>query len=63
VVGESILPKREKDMTPPMRLVRGLQVQHNGHQGPDGMQYGSLSMESDDVVGVESRGKRGLGSE
>jgi hypothetical protein len=43
--------------------VGGRRVQHDGHYGPDVVQHSGLSVECDDVVVVESRGKGGLGSE
>jgi hypothetical protein len=56
VVGESVPPKREKDLTPPTRVVGGRRVQHNRHEGPYVVYSGGLSVESGDVVDVESRG-------
>jgi hypothetical protein len=60
VVGESLPPKHEKDLTRPTRVVGGRRVQHNGHEGSDVVQSGGLGVESRDVVGVESRAEGGL---
>jgi hypothetical protein len=62
VVGESIPPKHE-DLTPPTRVVGGRRVQHNGHEGPNVVHPGGLSVESGDMVSVESRGEGGLESD
>ena len=61
VVGERIPPKREEDLTPPMRVVGGRRVQDDGHEGPDVVEAGGLCVEGDDVVGVESRGSGASG--
>jgi hypothetical protein len=61
MVGASVPPKREKDLIPPTRVVGGRRVQHNGHEGPNVMHCGGLSVESGDVVDVESRGEGALG--
>jgi hypothetical protein len=62
MVGESVPPKREKDLTPPpTRLVGGRRVQYDGHEGPDVVQPGGMSVESDDVVSVKSRGEGASG--
>lgn len=63
MVGEIVLPKREKDLTPPMRVVGGRRVQHDGHEGPNIVHPGDLSVESGDVVGVKSRGEGSLRSD
>jgi hypothetical protein len=63
VVGESIPLKREKDLTLPTRVMGGRWVQHNGYEGPDVVHPDGLSVEGDDVVGVESGGVGGLGSD
>jgi hypothetical protein len=55
VVDKSIPPKREEDLPPPTRVVGGRRVQHGGHEGPDVGQPSVLSVESGDVVIVESR--------
>jgi hypothetical protein len=61
VVSESIVPKSEEDLPPPKRVVGGCPVQHDGHEGPNVVESGSLGVESGDVVDVESRGVGGLG--
>jgi hypothetical protein len=63
VVGESISPKREKDLTPPMRVVGGRRFQHNGHEGANVVHPSDLNLESGDVAGVESRGEGALESD
>jgi hypothetical protein len=60
VVIEDVPPQCEKDMSSPTGVEGGRRFQHNGHEGPDVVQSGSLSMESSDVVGVEARGGKGL---
>jgi hypothetical protein len=60
VVGESISPKRE-NLPPPTRVVGGRRVQHNGHKGPDVVESDDLSVESGDVVDVETMGGLGCG--
>jgi hypothetical protein len=62
VVDESIVSQGEEDLPPPARVVGGRRVQHDGHEGPDVVETGSLCVEGSDVVGVESRGEGGLGS-
>jgi hypothetical protein len=62
VVSESIAPKSEEGLPSPTRVVGGRRVQHDGHEGPDVVEFGSLCVEGGDVVGVESRGEVGLGS-
>jgi hypothetical protein len=42
--------------------VRGRRVQNDGHEGPNVVKSGGLCVEDGDVVGVESSGKRCLGS-
>jgi hypothetical protein len=61
VVGESVASQGEVELPPPARVVGGRRVQHNGHEGPDVVETGSLRMKGDDVVGVESRGDGCLG--
>jgi hypothetical protein len=63
VVGESIPPKREKDLTPPTRVVGGRRFQHNGHEGANVVHPGDLNPESDDVASIESRGEGALESD
>jgi hypothetical protein len=60
VVGESVPPKREKDLSLPTRVVGGCRVQHNRHEGPNVVHPTGLSVESGDVVGVESGDVRRL---
>jgi hypothetical protein len=50
-----IPPKRE-DLPLPTRVVGGRRVQHYGQEGTDVVQPDSLSVESGDLVSVESRG-------
>jgi hypothetical protein len=40
VVSESLPPKSEEDLTPPMRVVGGCRVQHDGHKGSDVVKSG-----------------------
>jgi hypothetical protein len=61
-VGESLPPKSDEDLTPPMRVVGGCRVQHDVHKGSDVVKSGCLGMEGGDVVGVEFEGEGGLGS-
>jgi hypothetical protein len=56
VVGKSVSPKCEEDLPSPTRVVGGHRVQYDGHKGPDVVQLSGLSVESSDVVNVESRG-------
>lgn len=53
-------PKREDDLSAPPRVVRGCQVQHNGHEGPRVVDPDDLSLEGGDDVGVELGGMRSL---
>jgi hypothetical protein len=61
VVGEGIASQGEEELPPLARVVGGRRVQHNGHEGPDVVETGSLRMKGGDVVGVESRGDGSLG--
>jgi hypothetical protein len=61
VVDEDVIvkdepPQREKDLSSPTGLVGRHWIQHHGHEGPDVVQAGGLSVESSDEVGVEVRG-------
>jgi hypothetical protein len=49
-------PQREKDLSSPPGVVGRRRIQHHGHEGPDVVQAGGLSVESSDEVGVEVRG-------
>jgi hypothetical protein len=60
VVVENIAPHGEEDLPSPARVVGGRRVQHDGYQGPNVVEIGSLGVESGDVVGVESRGVESL---
>jgi hypothetical protein len=60
VVGESIAPKSEEDLPLPTMVVGGCRVQHDGQEGPDVVESGSLGVEGGDVVDIESRGAGGL---
>jgi hypothetical protein len=51
--------RKREDLTPPTRVLGGCRVQHNGREGLNVVHLGSLSVESDDVVGVESKGEGG----
>jgi hypothetical protein len=62
VVVEGVASQGEEDLPSLARVVRGRRVQNDGHDGPDVVKSGGLRVEGDDVVGVESSGKRCLGS-
>jgi hypothetical protein len=49
-------PQREEDMSSPTGVVGRRRIQYHGHEGPDVVQTGGLSVESGDEVGVEVRG-------
>ena len=55
--------RKREDLTPPTRVLGGCRVQHNGREGLNVVHLGSLSVESGDVVGVESKGEGGLVSD
>jgi hypothetical protein len=55
VVGESIPPKCENDLSLTTRVVGGRRVQHNGHEGSNVVNPDGLSVEG----GVESGGGGG----
>jgi hypothetical protein len=57
MVGESIALQGEEDLPPTARVVGRRRVQHDGHEGPNVVETGSLRVVGDDVVGVESRGE------
>jgi hypothetical protein len=61
VVDEDVIvkdepPQREEDLSSPTGVVGRRRIQHHGHEGPDVVQTGGLSVESGDEVGVEVRG-------
>ena len=60
VIGEGIPPQSEEDLSSPTGVVGGRRVQHHGHEGPDVVKSGGLSVESTDVVDVEASGGDGL---
>ena len=57
VIVEDEPPQREKDLSSPPGVVGGRRIQHHGHEGPDVVQAGGLSVESNDEVGVDVRGE------
>jgi hypothetical protein len=57
VIVEDEPPQREKDLSSPAGVVGRRRIQHHGHEGPDVVQSGGLSVESSDEVGVEVRGE------
>jgi hypothetical protein len=63
VVGEGEPPEREDHLSAPTREVRGRRVQHNGHEEPNVVNPGDLSVENVDGVDVESRGVGSLRSD
>jgi hypothetical protein len=56
VVVEDEPPQSEKDLSSPTGVVGRRRIQHHGHEGPDVVQAGCLSVKSSDEVGVEVRG-------
>ena len=52
-------PQREKDLSSPTGVVGRRGIQHHGHEGPNVVKSGGLSVESTDVVDVEARGGDG----
>jgi hypothetical protein len=60
VVDEDEPPQREKDLSSPTGVVGRRRIQHHGHEGPDVVQSGGLSMESGDEVGVEVKSNTSL---
>jgi hypothetical protein len=56
VIVEDEPPQREKNLSSPPGVVGRRRIQHHGHEGPDVVQAGGLSVESSDEVGVEVRG-------
>jgi hypothetical protein len=57
VIVEDEPPQRERDLSSPTGVVGRRRIQHHGHEGPDVVQSGGLSVESSDEVGVEVRGE------
>jgi hypothetical protein len=53
MVSEGEPPKREDHLSVPARVVGRRRVQHNGHEGPNVVKLGGLSVEGGDGVGVE----------
>jgi hypothetical protein len=62
MVVEGVAPEGVEDLPSPARVVRGHQVQNDGHEGPNVVKSGGLRVEGGDVVSVESSGKRCLES-
>jgi hypothetical protein len=60
VVDEDVIvkdePPQREDLSSPTGVVGRRRIQHHGHEGPDVVQAGGLSVESSDEVGVEVRG-------